>query len=563
MNDERRARSDVEVMRAPTTADPDSEHLGMGEPVRRARALLLLVAMLMTVLLVLAVQFILVDADGIVFPFTRPAGNGAAYPDGIVGSLPELDFGPAPRAADQGDSAAFLRDAVCVIGVATASARTLRDRLYLRVRTYERLGQWLAFTRQGFVENDDAWNFAVFATEPLGLSGEMTYNVLFLRPHEPVLPHLPRLRRLVTDHCYMFGRDGAIRLAQTIAAGDCFTLQSWPQPLFSHRSRVASVSAGSPWLSGGDLGEPKLRQLADQVVSASGTPEQRVEAVRGFLEQNCRYTRLPPPVPYGQGPLPFFLLQSRAGHCQHYAAAAAFLLRAGGVPCRIAGGFLTSRVDKETGTYYVGIDAAHAWPEVLTTDGWAILEIGPRTVAVGEREAGAALEKLRLPAFAEMKARAAREAEAGADSSLFAEAARRRQRARERRPSREWAASPERFSAWRSRGDGLAGPPTAVAPDAVPGRDGAEGTAAAPRQWRALGRAALVILVVGVLWVGGLVRLLMQYTMLLWQSWVRRDRRRSERAHDSLKHAGGGDCRWPRRRTGGAIRGGAATFAGR
>jgi transglutaminase-like putative cysteine protease len=81
----------------------------------------------------------------------------------------------------------------------------------------------------------------------------------------------------------------------------------------------------------------ELRRLA---VGAS-TQWDVVARVHRYLLDGGRFrytTNLPKPGPF---PLVDFLLGDHAGDCQHFAGAAALLLRLAGVPTRVAVGFAT------------------------------------------------------------------------------------------------------------------------------------------------------------------------------------------------------------------------------
>ena len=65
----------------------------------------------------------------------------------------------------------------------------------------------------------------------------------------------------------------------------------------------------------------------------------------------------------GPDPLLDFLFKTRAGYCQHFAGAAALLLRLAGVPTRVVSGFATGKRTGED-TYAVRDEDAHAWIEV-------------------------------------------------------------------------------------------------------------------------------------------------------------------------------------------------------
>jgi protein-glutamine gamma-glutamyltransferase len=88
-----------------------------------------------------------------------------------------------------------------------------------------------------------------------------------------------------------------------------------------------------------------------------------VRRVENFLMHEGRYRYTTDVGTPGIEPLMEFLFHTHAGYCQHFAGAAALLLRVAGVPTRVVVGFATGeQVDKDT--YAVRDEDAHAWIEV-------------------------------------------------------------------------------------------------------------------------------------------------------------------------------------------------------
>ncbi|MBW3619905.1 MAG: DUF3488 and transglutaminase-like domain-containing protein [Actinobacteria bacterium] len=90
----------------------------------------------------------------------------------------------------------------------------------------------------------------------------------------------------------------------------------------------------------------------------------------------------------GAGALERFVFETRTGYCEYYATAMAVMLRATGIPARVAVGFLpgtlTTPADPDAGrdldTYTVSTTDAHAWVEVLFPGyGWIRFEPTPRS----------------------------------------------------------------------------------------------------------------------------------------------------------------------------------------
>jgi transglutaminase-like putative cysteine protease len=88
----------------------------------------------------------------------------------------------------------------------------------------------------------------------------------------------------------------------------------------------------------------------------------------------------------GDDALRTFLFETRTGYCEYYATAMAVMLRAVGIPARVAVGFLPGRVlnpaasEGADATLIVSTTDAHAWVEVLFPGyGWLKLDPTPRS----------------------------------------------------------------------------------------------------------------------------------------------------------------------------------------
>lgn len=113
-----------------------------------------------------------------------------------------------------------------------------------------------------------------------------------------------------------------------------------------------------------------IRALAQQLSKNAATPIDKMIVVRSYFlskdengEPNFKYTDNPgiPGLP-SANKLTFFLFENKKGYCAYFAGATLFLLRAMGIPSRVATGFLTvDRADKNKGWYWFYEDQAHAW----------------------------------------------------------------------------------------------------------------------------------------------------------------------------------------------------------
>ena len=116
-----------------------------------------------------------------------------------------------------------------------------------------------------------------------------------------------------------------------------------------------------------------IRLLAQQLTGNAATAIDKMIAIRDYFlsvdelgQPLYKYTDNPgiPGLP-SANKLTYFLLENRKGYCAYFAGATLFMLRALGIPSRIATGFLTvDRSDKNKGWYWFYEDQAHAWVQV-------------------------------------------------------------------------------------------------------------------------------------------------------------------------------------------------------
>jgi hypothetical protein len=113
----------------------------------------------------------------------------------------------------------------------------------------------------------------------------------------------------------------------------------------------------------------RVSELARTITAGTGTRKEAVDAVTRYLREHYRY-RLDTPAPQqGQDAVDDFLFTRGEGFCEQFASAATVLLRAVGVPTRLAVGYADG-TPTESGRVLRGTDA-HAWIEVeFPGTGW-------------------------------------------------------------------------------------------------------------------------------------------------------------------------------------------------
>lgn len=134
--------------------------------------------------------------------------------------------------------------------------------------------------------------------------------------------------------------------------------------------QFASAPNAGPWTQlPGDF-DPRLTRIAEDWTVRATSDYGKVLAIQQrFHDGTFRYSSDVPPLE-GEDALYQFLHDTKAGFCQQFAIAEATLLRALGIPARIAVGYQAGSL-QDDGTYLVTTEDAHAWVEVLfPTFGW-------------------------------------------------------------------------------------------------------------------------------------------------------------------------------------------------
>ncbi len=129
-------------------------------------------------------------------------------------------------------------------------------------------------------------------------------------------------------------------------------------------------------------GNEYIVKLAQEIVKGERSPLKKVHRMISFLRNNCKYS-LNPKRDHTLPPLEDFLLHSREGYCEHFASAAALLLRGVGMPTRLVCGFVQGEWNPLGGYFMVRQRDAHAWIEAyLPGSGW--LPFDPTPTGEGE-----------------------------------------------------------------------------------------------------------------------------------------------------------------------------------
>lgn len=138
-------------------------------------------------------------------------------------------------------------------------------------------------------------------------------------------------------------------------------------------------------------GDPRARQWARELRQQHPDDADLVQALLGHFNQQPFFYTLNP-TPLGEHSNDEFLFDTRRGFCEHYAGAMTFVLRAAGIPARVAAGYQGGEINNRGGYVLVHQFDAHAWVEVwLQGQGWVSVDptfqVAPERIEQGLEEA--------------------------------------------------------------------------------------------------------------------------------------------------------------------------------
>lgn len=120
-----------------------------------------------------------------------------------------------------------------------------------------------------------------------------------------------------------------------------------------------------------------VARLTESVAAGAETPVDALLRLQNFFRNEFTY-RTDVPAGHSEARLRHFLLDSREGYCEQFAASFALMARWLGLPSRVAVGFTPGAYDPAIRGYRVTTADAHAWPEVyLHPFGWVTFEPTP------------------------------------------------------------------------------------------------------------------------------------------------------------------------------------------
>ncbi len=198
---------------------------------------------------------------------------------------------------------------------------------------------------------------------------------------------------LLAEHRQLFGLQAPVRV-RPLPNPDPGRFRSMyrvtSRALTGDWSELLGARAGDPAWSGRQLrhytaapSDPRYRRLAERI--ASGLREDlrddalaRALAISAWLGREGIYS-LKSGHARASDPTADFLFGDRTGYCVHFAHASAFLLRALGLPARVATGYVVDESARRGGsTIVLSGGNSHAWAELyLDGVGWVVVDTTP------------------------------------------------------------------------------------------------------------------------------------------------------------------------------------------
>jgi transglutaminase-like putative cysteine protease len=258
---------------------------------------------------------------------------------------------------------------------------------FWRGQTFERWDgrTWFASEDRGTFRTGPVMEVTGFDGDPrVPLSDDELVQTYFLEVPMPNLVFAAyRPTRLYLDAGVWMRPDGGLRADTTLPDGAVYTVVSRRVPVTADDLRRQGAPGaprlGALWaddemdryLQLPDSTTERVRSLALAVTAPYTSVYDKVRALEAWIGANTVYDLAAPVPPPGTDAVDHFLFESRRGFCEQISSALVVMLRAIGVPARVAAGYTPGRWDPFAGVWVVRGENAHAWAEVwFPFTGW-------------------------------------------------------------------------------------------------------------------------------------------------------------------------------------------------
>ena len=124
----------------------------------------------------------------------------------------------------------------------------------------------------------------------------------------------------------------------------------------------------------------RVRDKATELAAGSDNPYDKAEAISGYLRSEAfTYSQDIDAPPRDADGVDFFLFETQTGYSDYYASSMVVMLRAVGVPARLAAGYAPGQLDTENNVRVIRDYDSHGWVQVFFPEyGWIDFEPTPR-----------------------------------------------------------------------------------------------------------------------------------------------------------------------------------------
>ena len=197
----------------------------------------------------------------------------------------------------------------------------------------------------------------------------ITQEVTVEAPYLSALPTAPSAVSVDAPTTLLQWEDGSVATNLALGKGARYRVESRQRrdltPDLLRSTEAAEIPADLTARYASDpVTTERVRRLALEITAGASTAYDKARAIESWLDANTRYSLDAPVAPSDADVVDDFLFVSKLGWCEQIASSFTVLLRASGVPARLAVGYVPEGRDPVTQRFLVRERDAHAWTEV-------------------------------------------------------------------------------------------------------------------------------------------------------------------------------------------------------
>lgn len=120
-----------------------------------------------------------------------------------------------------------------------------------------------------------------------------------------------------------------------------------------------------------------VMKIAGELGLENQEPEEVIKTVKNYFQDNFQYSLKLRASFWGTSPINRFLTKTRSGHCEFFATASVFILRAAGIPARYSTGYLVDEFSSLEKAYIIRGRHAHSWASAYVDGAWVDVDSTP------------------------------------------------------------------------------------------------------------------------------------------------------------------------------------------